>query len=151
LGLPTLHALIRTTNYLKKKGIKDKFDLIITGGLTTPGHFLKALALGANAVYIGSIAVFATIHNQAIKTLPELPPTEIALPNGSRRDELDISLAARSLSNFLISCQEEMKLSLQAMAKKSIQELSIDDLVSLDKDISEYGNIRYALEPYNKE
>lgn len=149
LGLPTLYALIRAVKYLEKKKIKDKFDLIITGGLTTPGHFLKALALGAKAVYIGSIAVFATIHNQAVKTLPELPPTQLALYKGQYKNKLNIDLAARSLSNFLTSCNKEMKLALQAMGKKNISELSIDDLVSLDRNISDYTNIRYVLGEYN--
>lgn len=146
LGLPTLYALIRTINYLKRNKIRDKFDLIIAGGLTNPGHFLKAIALGADAVYIGSIAVFATIHNQVVKTLPRLPPTELVLGGGQYKDELDIDLAARSISNFLMSCAEEMKLALQAMAKQHISELSIDDLVSLDKNISECGGIHYGLD-----
>ena len=146
LGLPTLYALIRTINYLKRNKIRDKFDLIIAGGLTNPGHFLKAIALGADAVYIGSIAVFAAIHNQVVKTLPRLPPTELVLGGGQYKDELDIDLAARSISNFLMSCAEEMKLALQAMAKQHISELSIDDLVSLDKNISECGGIHYGLD-----
>lgn len=146
VGLPTLYALIRTAEYLKKNSLKDKFDLIIAGGLTTPGHFLKALALGADAVYIGSIAIFATVHNQAIKTVPQYPPTELVLNTGHYKDELDINKAAKALSNFLNSCKEEMKLALQAMAKKSHKELSIDDIVSLNKNISDYSNIRYTLE-----
>lgn len=146
LGLPTLYALIRTINYLKRNKIRDKFDLIIAGGLTNPGHFLKAIALGADAVYIGSIAIFAAIHNQVVKTLPRLPPTELVLGGGQYKDELDIDLAARSISNFLMSCAEEMKLALQAMAKQHISELSIDDLVSLDKNISECGGIHYGLD-----
>jgi methylamine---glutamate N-methyltransferase subunit C len=149
MGLPTLYALIRTVNYLEKNNIKDKFDLIITGGLTTPGHFLKALAIGADAVYIGSIAIFAAVHNQAIKAIPQFPPTQMALYNGKLKNKLDIDLAARSLSNFLTSCNKEMKLALQAMGKKKITELTTDDIVSLDKDISNYSNIRYVLDEYN--
>jgi len=150
VGLPTLFALIRAVRYLQKRKLKEKFDLIITGGLTTPGYFLKALAIGADAVYIGSIAVFAAVHNQAVKTLPQLPPTELALNKGTYKDQLNITLAARALSNFLISCNEEMKLALQAMSKNKITELSADDLVSLDKDISNYSDIRYVL-PNEKE
>lgn len=145
LGLPTLYALIRTVKYLKDKNIKDKFDLIITGGLSTPGHFLKALALGADAVYIGSIALFAAINNQAVKTLPDYPPTGLALNTGKFKDELNINEAAKGLSNFLYSCNEEMKLALQAMGKTSFSELSNSDLVSLDKEIAEYTQIDYIL------
>ncbi|MDD4036291.1 MAG: FMN-binding glutamate synthase family protein [Bacilli bacterium] len=146
MGLPTLYALIRAVNYLEKNNIRDKYDLIITGGLTNPGQFLKALALGANAVYIGSIALFAVIHNQAVKAMPKYPPTQLALYTGKVAHKLDINLAAISLSNFLISCKEEMKLALQGMGKKDIKDLTTDDLVSLDKEISNYTDIRYALD-----
>lgn len=146
MGLPTMHSLIRTVNYLEKYNIRDKYDLIITGGLTNPGQFLKALALGADAVYIGSIALFAAIHNHAIKAMPYYPPTQLALYTGKVAHKLDIDLAAKSLSNFLISCNEEIKLVLQGMGKKDINDLSKLDLVSLNKDISNYANIRYALE-----
>ncbi len=144
VGLPTLYALVRAVNYLEKNNIKDRYDLIITGGLSTPGHFLKALALGANAVYIGSIAILATVHNQAIKAVPQMPPTELVLNTGIYKDKLKVSLAAKSLYNFLISCNEEMKLALQAMAKKHISELSVDDLVTVDKNLSDYTKIRYG-------
>ncbi len=151
LGLPTLYALIRASNYLEKNNIKDKYDLIITGGLTTPGHFLKAIALGANAVYIGSIALFAAIHNQAVKTLPMLPPTQLALNNGKYKNKLNIFLAARSLCNFLESCNEEMKLALQSMGKKSFAELSKSDIVSLEKNISDYTGIAYVLKKWHSD
>ncbi|NLL45134.1 MAG: FMN-binding glutamate synthase family protein [Mollicutes bacterium] len=144
LGLPTLYALMRTVKYLEEHKIRDKFDLIIAGGLTNPGIFLKALALGANAVYIGSIALMAAVHNQVTKTLPDVPPTQLILNNGTFKDKLDIEEAAKSLANFLLSCNEEMKLALQAMSKKNIEELSKEDLVSLDKEISDYFEINYV-------
>ncbi len=149
VGLPTLYSLMRAVKYLESKKIKDKFDLIIAGGLTNPGDFLKALAIGANAVYIGSIALMAAVHNQATKALPQNPPTQLFLNNGKNKDELNINKAAKSLSNFLTSCNEEMKLALQAMSKTDINQLSKKDLVSLDKEISEYANINYVL-PFNK-
>lgn len=145
LGLPTLYALMRTVKYLEKHKIRDKFDLIITGGLTNPGIFLKALALGAKAVYIGSIALMAAVHNQVVKTLPQSTPTQLILNNGNYKDKLDIDEASKALANFLISCNEEMKLVLQAMSKNKIEELSKEDLVSLDKEISEYFDINYVL------
>ena len=115
---------MRTVKYLEEHKIRDKFDLIIAGGLTNPGIFLKALALGANAVYIGSIALMAAVHNQVTKTLPDVPPTQLILNNGTFKDKLDIEEAAKSLANFLLSCNEEMKLALQAMSKNNIEELS---------------------------
>ena len=145
VGLPTLHSLARTILYLEENGIRDKISVICAGGLSTPGHFLKAMALGADAVYIGSIAVFATIHSQAVKALPDTLPTQIALYTGKLTDKLDIDKGAKALSNFLNSCIAEMKLAIQAVGKYSTKDLNKEDLVTIDKELSEFLNIRYAL------
>lgn len=144
MGLPTLHALSRAVNWLEKYNLKDKYNLIITGGLTTPGHFLKALALGADAVYIGSIALMAAIQTQAKKTLPEHEPVQIAMANGRFIDKLDIDLAAEHLANFLKSCILEMKQAIQATGKKSFRDLNRDDLVTTDKELAKLLKIAFA-------
>jgi len=147
VGLPTLHSLGRTIAWLENNNLRDRFSVIAAGGLTTPGHFLKAIALGADAIYIGSIAVMTTVHSQAIKALPQLPPTQLALYTGKITEKLDIDEAALHLSKFLKSCIVEMKMAVQAIGKNSILELSKEDLVTVDKEIAEFLNIRYAGSP----
>ena len=44
-----------------------------------PGHFLKMLALGADAVYVGSAMLFAVSHSQSLKAMPFEPPTQASL------------------------------------------------------------------------
>ncbi len=144
IGLPTLHSLVRTVNWLEANNLKNRFSIIITGGLSTPGHFLKALALGADAVYIGSIALMAAVQAQAVKVLPQAPPAQLMLYSGKMIDKLDIDKAAISLANFLQSCNSEMKLAAQALGKQSLQELNKYDLVTVDKELAEFIGIRYA-------
>lgn len=144
VGFPTLHSLSRTITWLEENNLRERFSIIATGGLSTPGHFLKAIALGADAVYIGSIAIFAAAQTQAVKTLPKSPPTQLALYTGKYADKLDIDSAAHHLSNFLSSCIEEMKLAVQAVGKDSINKLNKEDLVSVDKELAEFLRIRYA-------
>lgn len=71
----------------------------------------------------------------------------MVLYDGKYADKLDVKQAAVSLANFLSSCTEEMKLALQALGKKSVTELSRDDLVTTCKDLAEFMNIRYAGSP----
>lgn len=144
VGLPTLHTLVRTVDWLNKNNLREKFSLIAAGGLKTPGDFLKAIALGADAVYIGSIALIAAIQTQITKALPQLPPTQLALYGGSLTDKLDIDKAAENLTNFLNSCVSEMKLVVQATGKNAIKDLNKDDLVTVDKELSKFLSIRYA-------
>lgn len=147
LGLPTLYGLARTVDWLEGQGLRDRFSVIAAGGMRTPGQFLKALAIGADAVYVGSIAVLAAVHAQVVKILPKAVPAQMVLYDGQYSDKLDVDQAATSLANFLKSCTEEMKLALQALGKKSVRELAREDLVATCKDLAEFMNIRYAGSP----
>lgn len=144
VGLPTLYSLVRAADWLKENNVRDRFTLIASGGLKSPGHFLKAMALGADAVYIGSIALMAALQTQMAKALPQAPPPQIALYVGKLKEELDIDKAAQNLSNFLKSSIAEMKLAVQAVGKNALKELNRADLVTVDRDLAEFMRIRYA-------
>jgi len=144
VGLPTFHTLVRTVDWLVKNKLRDRFSVIIAGGLTTPGHFLKAMALGADAIYIGTIALLAAMHTQITKTLPQTPPSQLATYTGQLNDKLDVDLAADHLAKFLASCIIEMQLAVQAVGKKSIKELDRTDLVTVERDLAQFAAIRYA-------
>lgn len=144
VGLPTLFALARTVDWLAERGLREKMSVIAAGGLTTPGHFLKALALGADAVYIGSIALIAALHTQLTKVMPQAPTPQLALYQGKMNDKLDIDQAAICLANFLRSCTAEMKLAVQAVGKNSLAALSREDLVAVDWELADCLGIRYA-------
>ena len=74
-------------------------------------------------------------------------PAQLVLYDGKYTDKLDAKQVATSLANFLNSCTEEIKLALQALGKKSVSELSREDLVTTNKDLAEFMNIRYAGSP----
>ncbi|WP_245632801.1 FMN-binding glutamate synthase family protein [Alicyclobacillus kakegawensis] len=135
-GLPTLSALCRAVQFLRSKGWRDKVDLIISGGLRTPGDMLKALALGADAVYIGTAALFATTHTQIVKAIPFEPPTSLAWATGAHRQQFDEEEGAQSLARFLNSCAEEMKTGVRALGKKSVHDVCESDLVAWNADVA---------------
>ena len=147
LGLPLLYCLPRAIQWLEDNNMRNRFTVIASGRLKTPGHFLKALALGADAVYIGSIAITAALHTQVIKPLPQTTPPQLILYDGTLKDELDVDRAAQCLANFLQSCIAEMRLAAQALGKNAVNEINSDDLVSVDRELSESLRIRYAGTP----
>ena len=57
ISVPTIPALARARRYLDKVGKSGEVSLIITGGLRLPLDFVKALALGADAVAISNSAM----------------------------------------------------------------------------------------------
>lgn len=135
-GIPTLSALCRAVNFLREHKLRDQIDVVISGGIRTPGDMLKALALGANAVYIGTAALFATTHVQITKAIPFEPPTQIAWTNGGLKASFDEDAGAKSLANFLTSCAEEMQHGIRALGKTSIAQVTDQDLVAWDPEVA---------------
>lgn len=143
-GIPTIHALVRAVRYLKQKGMYKKVSLIVSGGLFTPGDFLKAIALGADAVYIGTSVLYAMSHTQVLKSLPWEPPTQIVYYTGKQADQFDPVEGERCATNFLKSCVSEMKLGIRAMGKTSLAQVNEQDLASYDKELAETIGIPFT-------
>jgi glutamate synthase domain-containing protein 2 len=131
-GLPTLFALVRASNYLQKHNLKGKVSLIMAGGFYNPGQMLKALALGADAVYIGAIALFAMSHTEVLKAIPWEPPPAVVFYKGALQKKFNVNKGAENLANFLVACNEEIKEGVRALGKTSIREVDKNDLFALD-------------------
>ncbi|GAB7388180.1 FMN-binding glutamate synthase family protein [Bacillaceae bacterium] len=147
-GLPTIYALSRAVRFLRDKKAKEKTSLLIGGGFFTPGECLKALALGADAVYLGTAPLWAMTHIQVTKAIPFEPPTQLVFYPGSLTEEFDEEEAAHYLKNFFQSFVEEMKIATLALGKTAIRDVNEGDLVALDKMTSEVTKIPLAYDPF---
>ncbi|MBA9028200.1 FMN-binding glutamate synthase family protein [Peribacillus huizhouensis] len=147
-GIPSLHAVVRAANHLEKRNMKGQISLIISGGLLVPGHFLKVLALGADAVYLGSSLLFTVAHSQTLKALPFEPPTQIVWNQGKFKDKFNVDEGVKAAEKFLTASVEEMKIALRAMGKRSLQELSKNDIVSYDELTAKMIGIPFSFEPW---
>jgi methylamine---glutamate N-methyltransferase subunit C len=147
VGLPTLPALCRTVNFLKQHSLQNKVSLVVSGGLVTPGHFLKALALGANAVAIGTVAVLAMSHTRITKVIPWEPLTELVFENGKSKRNLSVDEASISIANFLKSCHEEIMLAIRCLGWSSLKDLSAADLCSTSAELATMTGADHCLYP----
>ena len=59
VGIPTLPALRQAVEALQELGMHRKVQLIVSGGIRTGADVAKALAMGADAVSIGTAALIA--------------------------------------------------------------------------------------------
>jgi len=142
-GIPTLNALVRANRFLKERGVRDKISLITAGGYYTPGDCLKALALGADSIKLGSILIMASTSNQVDKVTPYEPPTEMVFYDSPTNNiKLDVNQAATSIVNLLTSMVAEMEEAMRALGKASLSELSPDDLVALDFYTAEIAGVK---------
>ncbi len=135
-GLPTLAALCRAVKWLRAARLDGEIDLVVSGGIRTPGDALKAIALGADAVYIGTAALFATMHTQITKVIPFEPPTQLAWADGAFTAKFDEEEGAQSLAKFLTAWAEEMRLGLRALGKTSLHDVDAADLVAWQPEVA---------------
>lgn len=146
-GLPTVYALARAARFMKENKLKGKVSLIVCGLIRTPEEVLKVLALGADAVYMGTSSLFALSHTQSLKAAPFEPPTEVVWHDSSLTDDLDVDKAAKTLGNFLKACADEMSEGVRALGKTDIKDVCREDLVALNQPYGEIFGIPLAWEP----
>ncbi|MCL6589584.1 MAG: FMN-binding glutamate synthase family protein [Firmicutes bacterium] len=143
IGLPIFPALCRAAVFFEKNSLRGRISLVVGGGLITPGCFAKCLALGADAVIIGTITALAQAHSQVTKALPWEPPTGLLYNDGKEKNKYNIDLGAKHLANYYQSCVHEMRLLAGALGKSKLRDLNKDDLVALDPVHAAVAGIKY--------
>jgi glutamate synthase domain-containing protein 2 len=59
VGIPIELALAAVDTRLRQEGIRNQASVVVSGGIRNSGDVAKAIALGADAVYIGTAALIA--------------------------------------------------------------------------------------------
>ncbi|MBP5685521.1 MAG: alpha-hydroxy-acid oxidizing protein [Candidatus Methanomethylophilaceae archaeon] len=140
--VPTLYALSRARKYMDEHGMDQ--ELVITGGLRTSKDFIKALAMGADAVAIASAALMALGCQRYRACNSGSCPMGIATQDPELESRLNTNAGARRVGNYLLASTEEIRVFLRISGHKSLSELSLDDLCTISSEISENTGIRHA-------
>lgn len=141
-SIPTIFALHRARKYLDEHN--SKMDLVITGGLRLPGDFVKALAMGADAVAIASAALVAAACQQYRVCNTGTCPVGAATQDPELRKRLQTEQAAKRLANYLNACRAELEMFGRITGHNNIHDLNIGDLKTTNREISEYTNIEHV-------
>jgi len=144
LGIPSLLALVRAERFLREQGARKDVSLVVAGGYATPGECLKAIALGADAIYLGTVPLFALVHKQIHKVLPWEPLTQLLWYESPYKQRLDINLASKSVANVLKSMVLEMEEGVRALGKTALSEVGPNDLVALDEWTAQVTGVKRA-------
>jgi glutamate synthase domain-containing protein 2/nitrite reductase/ring-hydroxylating ferredoxin subunit len=138
IGVPTIPALARAKRHLIAQGASD-VTLVITGGLRTESDFVKALALGADAIAISNSALQA-IGCLAMRACNSNNcPVGIATQKEHLRSRLIVESSAQRLANYFEATTELMQVLARACGHSHLQEFSMDDLCTWDRDMAELG------------
>lgn len=141
-SVPTIYALYRARKYLDS--IHSDISLVITGGLRVSADFAKAIAMGADAVAIASAALMAAACQQYRICGSGNCPVGIATQDKELRERLKIDTAAMRVANFLNTSFRELETFARITGHQNLHDLSVEDLVTINREISEFTNIRHA-------
>jgi glutamate synthase domain-containing protein 2 len=142
-SIPAIFALYRARRHLDEKGA-DGVSLVITGGLRISSDFIKALALGADAIALGTAALMACGCQQYRICHTGKCPVGITTQDPELRKRLDVDESARRLANFLKVSNEELKDFARLTGNSSIHDLTSDDLCTVNSEISNHTSIEHV-------
>lgn len=143
ISVPTIPALARARRHLDAAGRKD-VTLVITGGLRKPADFVKALALGADAVAVSNSAMQAIgcIAMRACHT--NNCPVGIATQKPHLVNRLVIEKSARQLTNFFEASVHLMQVMARACGHDHLSKFSSEDLTTWKKDMADLSGVAYG-------
>jgi methylamine---glutamate N-methyltransferase subunit C len=135
VGLPLVQALTQAARFLEKNRLKDSVSLIATGGLRHGADVAKAIALGADAAYLGG-ALKIALGCRYIKDCHKgTCPFGIATQDPTLRTRLNVDKKAVRVANFIRAATEEIKDIARICGKNDIHRLDRSDLAALTADI----------------
>lgn len=140
--LPTVYALSRARKYLDS--IHSDISLVITGGLRVSADFAKAIAMGADAVAVASGALMAAACQQYRICGSGNCPVGAATQDETLRARMNIEASAQRVANYLLVSFAELKTFARITGHSNIHDLSLEDLVTINREISEYTDIMHA-------
>ena len=143
ISVPTLAALPRARRHLDARGAED-VTLIVTGGLRVEMDFVKALALGADAIAVANSALQAIgcLGMRACHT--NNCPVGIATQKKDLRARLIVEESARRLTNFLNASTELMQVMARACGHERLSDFRLDDLTTWKREVAELTGVRFA-------
>lgn len=144
ISVPTIPALARARHYLDEAGVSGDVTLVITGGLRMPADFVKALALGADAIAIANSALQAIGCVAARMCNTNNCPAGIATQKPKLRQRLNVEQSAQQLANFLTASAELMQVMARACGHSHLNQFNRDDLATWKQEMAQLSGVRFA-------
>lgn len=160
VGIPTLAAIPQAVQALQEMGVHRSVQLIVSGGIRSGADVAKAMALGADAVAIGTAALIALGDNSPryAREYEELgseagfyddfqagrDPAGITTQDPELAKNLDPVEGGRRLANYLRVLTMEAQTLARACGKSHLRNLEPEDLVALTVEASAMARVPLA-------
>ncbi len=123
VGIPIELALASVDERLRQEGIRHRASIVAGGGIRSAADVIKAIALGADAVYIATSALVAMGCHLCQKCYTGKCNWGIATQNEYLIKRLNPEIAAERLSNLIKGWSREIKEMLGGMGIDAIESL----------------------------
>jgi methylamine---glutamate N-methyltransferase subunit C len=117
--------------------------LIVTGGLRVSSDIAKALALGADAVALGTAALMACGCQQHRICSNGQCPEGVTTQDEVLRTRMQSKVGAGRLANFLSVTTAELKDFTRLTGHTNVHELCRDDLVTTSATVAAFTDLRH--------
>jgi glutamate synthase domain-containing protein 2 len=151
-GIPTLAAVCEARAALEDLGLFGTVQLIIAGGIRSGVDAAKAMALGADAVYLGTSALIALncnrdLYREDYAALGAAPgrchhchtgrcPVGITTQDPELMARLEIDEGAERVAGFFQAITSEIQTLARACGKSDVHHLEPEDLRALTAEAS---------------
>ena len=159
-GIPTLAAVCEARAALEELGLYGVVQLIIAGGLRHGSDMAKAIALGADACYVGTAALIALNCNKPLyvedyHAIGAAPyhchhchtgrcPVGITTQDPELTKRLDIDEGAERVANWFHAVTAEIQILARACGKRDVHDLEPEDLRALTMEASMIAGVPLA-------
>jgi len=148
VGLPIELALASVDKRLRDEGIRNRVSIIVGGSIRSSADVVKAIALGADAVYIGTAALIALGCHLCRSCHTGKCNWGIATQREDLVKRLNPNIGYKRLVNLLTAWQHEIKEMMGGMGINSIEALKGNRLmlrgVGLNEKELEILGIKHA-------
>ncbi len=138
VGIPIEMALAAVDQRLRDEGIRSRASVVAAGGFRSSGDVLKAIALGADAVYIGTPALVAIGCTVCQKCYTGKCPWGITSADPRLGKRINPEIAAQRVVNLLRGWSLEIQEMLGGMGINAIESLRGNRLALRGVGLSEW-------------
>ena len=135
-GIPTIQAILEADTALRDINLREEVSLVAAGGIRSGADVAKAIALGADATYIGTAALIALGCKVCQGCSKGTCAKGIATQDRLFRRRLDPVKGGEHVANYINVMTEEAKMLTQQAGNTDIEKLEKEDLVALTMEAS---------------
>ncbi|MDI9615729.1 glutamate synthase-related protein [Methanothermobacter sp.] len=143
-GIPTIAAIVEADEALKEVNLRDEVSLVAAGGIRSGADVAKAIALGADAVYIGTAALVSIGCRVCQMCYTGTCRKGIATQDPRLRKRLDYVEAGKNVARYIEAMTEEVCMLTQQAGNTDVSKLEKDDLRALTVEASALTGVKMA-------